>query len=227
MSQFSRFIRQLSRNRNGFSFVEIMISMSIGAIVMSAVYGIYSFSARTSNKGYNETVLQSDSRKLLDLIAEDLHYASSVEEFKSSRIKLKKFFKRDESQIRIYGDQNLQTITYEIFRDDGQYTIRRYEDIDWSKKITLDEVDENLFTAYIENDQITSDKAGNKVRKRTFKIFDGFMDDSQDRKKISLIRISLNGKYKNEEISLVTKIALTHVHNRNLEPDWNDGSDPW
>ncbi|MDD2714352.1 MAG: prepilin-type N-terminal cleavage/methylation domain-containing protein [Candidatus Wallbacteria bacterium] len=216
----------MSLNKKAFTFIELMVAMGIAGIVMTTVYQVYSVGMKWSNQGFNETALQIDVRTLLEEMSEDLQYASKIEEFKSNRIKFKKFFKKDESTVRIYGDQDVQDIAYEIVRAEGKYQILRYVDIDKGVKLTVDEIDENVFfTGYVEKDVIEADKAGNRIKKKVFRLFDSFVDDSADREKISLIRIDFKVRIKEEVLQVITKVGLPYIHNQNLEPYWNGGRD--
>jgi len=213
----------LSQNNNhAFTIAEVLIASAIAAILMTTIYGLYSFGMRVSNEGLDETSLQMEVRTLLSQMCEDLKCASEIIEFKPNKIMFKKFFKKTENDLQVYGNNNTKVVGYEITRENGHGIIKKYTDIDNHIVVRCTEIDENAFIGYVEEEKI-KDKDGKKIKTRIFKPYDTFMGDSKDRKKISLIRIKLNLKQKKDSVNIITKVALPYIHGHNLEPNWNGG----
>lgn len=63
------------RNR-GFSLVEVLIAMVVGAIIMAAVYGVMNMSQRSSSSIDRKTITQQDTRSILNLMAVEIRMAS-------------------------------------------------------------------------------------------------------------------------------------------------------
>ncbi|MDD5092381.1 MAG: prepilin-type N-terminal cleavage/methylation domain-containing protein [Candidatus Wallbacteria bacterium] len=224
MRRLSRLLSTLPNNRRAFTFAEVLIGMGIAGIIMATVYGIYHFGIKVAYRGFDETALQMDSRQVLLKICEDLNFAESIEEISNSHIKIKKFFTKGDVDLKLYGDRNTQDITYRVLRENGRGVIRRYIDIDGAVIMTADEIDENLFTAYVEKDILEQDKEGNRTVRKVFRFFNTFLNESKDRKNIVLVRLDLKAAQGNEKIEVITKAALPFVHNLIKEPNWNGGN---
>jgi hypothetical protein len=215
--------RHLLRSKIAFTIVEVLVASAIAATLMTTIYGLYSFGMKVSNKGLSETSLQMEVRTLLSEMCEDLHSASEIIEFKSNKIRFKKFFKKTGNDLQVYGNNNTQVVGYEITRENGKAVIKRYIDIDGHPVVEASNIDSNAFIGYMEIEKIKEHKNGKKTKTREFIPYDTFMGDSKERSKISLIRIHLHIKQKKEAIDIITKVELPYIHGHNLEPNWNRG----
>lgn len=222
MSLYSVFHHLSPSDKRAFTIAEVLIASAIAAILMTTVYGLYSFGMRVSNNGLDETSLQLEIRTLLSGMVEDLHTATEIIEFKPNKILFKRFFKKTGNDLQVYGNHNTQIVGYEITRENGKGVIKKIVDIEGHQVVRATEIDENAFLGYVEEEKI-KEKGDKKIKTRSFVPFDTFMGDSKDRKKISLIRVHLKLKQKKEIVDVITKIELPYIHGHNLEPNWNGG----
>lgn len=70
-------LRPIAFNR-GFTLVELMVSMSIGTIVMLAVFSTYIYLGRNLTRLSYRATLESQSRKILGTFSSDIRNAKSV-----------------------------------------------------------------------------------------------------------------------------------------------------
>lgn len=63
-------------NKKGFTLIEILIAMFVGAVIMAAVYGLMTFAQRTSSSLDRKVITQQDTRAVLDLMAMEIRMAS-------------------------------------------------------------------------------------------------------------------------------------------------------
>jgi len=62
--------------KNGFTLVELLIAIVLGALVMSAIYGVMIVAQRTSAGIGRKVVTQQDARAVLDFMASEIRMAS-------------------------------------------------------------------------------------------------------------------------------------------------------
>src|SRR5688572_10200535 len=70
--------RKSSRQRRGFSLVEVMIGASIGSFILLGVLTMFLFLGRSGVNLGNYSDMESQARKALELFAEDTRQAGSV-----------------------------------------------------------------------------------------------------------------------------------------------------
>ncbi len=63
-------------NKKGFTLVELLIAMVVGALVMAAVYGAMMMAMRTSGNTGRKITTQQDTRSVLDFMAVEVRMAS-------------------------------------------------------------------------------------------------------------------------------------------------------
>lgn len=63
-------------NKKGFTLVELLIAMIVGAVIMSAVYGMMVMAQKTSSNLDRKVITQQDTRAVLDLMAMEIRMAS-------------------------------------------------------------------------------------------------------------------------------------------------------
>ena len=66
-------------NRKGFTLMEVIITIAILGIVLSALYNILFFQIKTFNLSDKKSVAQTDVRYISDFISNELRYATEVE----------------------------------------------------------------------------------------------------------------------------------------------------
>ena len=62
--------------KNGFTLIEVIVAMAVGAIIMAAVYGYMVMSQKNSTNMNRRIVTQQDTRTVLDLMAGEIRMAS-------------------------------------------------------------------------------------------------------------------------------------------------------
>jgi prepilin-type N-terminal cleavage/methylation domain-containing protein len=67
-----------SAHNRGFTLVELLVSMSIGTIVMLAVFSTYTYLGRNLTRLSYQSTLESQSRKILNTLASDIRNAKSI-----------------------------------------------------------------------------------------------------------------------------------------------------
>jgi len=63
-------------NKKGFTLVEVLIAVVVGATIMAAVYGLMTMAQRTSSSTDRRVITQQDTRAVLDLMAMEIRMAS-------------------------------------------------------------------------------------------------------------------------------------------------------
>lgn len=63
-------------NKKGFTLVEILIAVVVGATIMAAVYGLMTMAQRSSSSLDRRVITQQDTRSVLDLMAMEIRMAS-------------------------------------------------------------------------------------------------------------------------------------------------------
>ena len=63
-------------NKKGFTLVEVLIAVVVGATIMAAVYGLMTMAQKTSSSTDRRVITQQDTRSVLDLMAMEIRMAS-------------------------------------------------------------------------------------------------------------------------------------------------------
>jgi prepilin-type N-terminal cleavage/methylation domain-containing protein len=63
-------------DKKGFTLVELMVSLTVGMLVMLAVYGVMEMAQKSSTSVSNKVTTQQDVRSVLDLMAMEIRMAS-------------------------------------------------------------------------------------------------------------------------------------------------------
>lgn len=63
-------------NKKGFTLIEVLIAMVVGALIMAAVYGLMTVAQKTSSSLDRKVITQQDTRAVLDLMAMEIRMAS-------------------------------------------------------------------------------------------------------------------------------------------------------
>ena len=72
------------RKCSGMSFVELMVAMGVGSIVLGTVMSLSLFGARSSSSVANYTEMDTKSRYALDLISREVRQATAVTAFQNT-----------------------------------------------------------------------------------------------------------------------------------------------
>jgi prepilin-type N-terminal cleavage/methylation domain-containing protein len=63
-------------NKNGFTLIELIMAISIGLVIIAAVYALNEMGQRSSASISQKVVTQQDARAVLDLMAMEIRMAS-------------------------------------------------------------------------------------------------------------------------------------------------------
>ena len=66
----------IKMKKNGFTLVETIVAMAVGALIMAAVYGFMTLVQKNSANADRRIVTQQDTRMVLDLMASEIRMAS-------------------------------------------------------------------------------------------------------------------------------------------------------
>jgi prepilin-type N-terminal cleavage/methylation domain-containing protein len=69
-------MEKANMRKNGFTLVEILIAMFVGALIMAAVYSLMTLTQKTSTSLDRKVITQQDTRTVLDLMAMEIRMAS-------------------------------------------------------------------------------------------------------------------------------------------------------
>ena len=71
-------IRKPGRSRRGFTLVEVMISASLAAFLLTSVITTFLFMGRSGANLQNYSDMESQARRSLEIFAEDVRQASAI-----------------------------------------------------------------------------------------------------------------------------------------------------
>lgn len=200
-------------NAFAFTLIEVMIAITLTASIMTVAYTFLFFSNRTFSKGMDKIDVQKKIRSAMSRIAADLRSAKEIVRVDKDCLEFKKFIddREEQQHINLQGDTMSRLIKYELKKDvlGKQDAIMLSVDNQEYKIMQFDSIDENLFEAY------TYDKDDVLV------MFDGRINDSIQRSKISLVRVNFKIKQSNTEVILTTSINPRYLYGFKLQPYWN------
>lgn len=200
-------------NAFAFTLIEVMIAITLTASIMTVAYTFLFFSNRTFSKGMDKIDVQKKIRSAMSRIAADLRSAKEIVRVDKDCLEFKKFIddREEQQHINLSGDTMSRLIKYELKKDvlGKQDAIMLSVDNQEHKIMQFDSIDENLFEAY------TYDKDDVLV------MFDGRVNDSIQRSKISLVRVNFKIKQSNTEVILTTSINPRYLYGFKQQPYWN------
>jgi len=203
----------IGNNAFAFTLIEVMIAITLTASIMTVAYTFLFFSNRTFSKGMDKIDVQKKIRSAMSRIAADLRSAMEIVRVDKDCLEFKKFIddREEQQHINLSGDTMSRLIKYELKKDvlGKQDAIMVTIDNQEHKIMQFDSIDENLFEAY------TYDKDDVLV------MFDGRINDSIQRSKISLVRVNFKIKQSNTEVILTTSINPRYLYGFKLQPYWN------
>ncbi len=199
--------------RKGFTLVELLMGMSLTLLVGGVLYLMQSTGMSTVRKGTSQLLLTSEIRNKMERMVADLRNAKEILEVKPDSIKMRCYKYSVEKPEP--GEDALVTVSYEIEREGRQQVMWRIENRDNPvKMLSLDRIGEKLFQPFFEAHDPASPTGW------SFYPFDMVSNDSGQRARISLIRITLDFKQQGESASLVTSVALRPAATRIRQPNW-------
>jgi len=206
-------MKEKHSKRQGFTLVELLMGMSLTLLVGGVLYLMQSTGMSTVRKGTSQLLLTSEIRNKMERMVADLRNAKEILEVKPDSIKMRCYKYSPEKPEP--GEDALITVSYEIEREGRQQVMWRIENRDNPvKMLSLDRIGEKLFQPFFEAHDQASPTGW------SFYPFDMVSNDSGQRARISLIRITLDFKQQGESASLVTSVALRPAATRIRQPNW-------
>ncbi len=199
--------------KQGFTLVELLLGMSLTVLVGGVLYLMQSTGMSTVRKGTSQLILTSEVRNKMERMVADLRNAKEILEIKPDMIKMRCYkYSLDKPDP---GEDALITVTWEVERGGRQQVLWRTENRDNPvKMLSLDKIGERLFQPFFENyDQVSP--VG-----WSYYPFDMISNDSGQRQRISMIRITLEFKQQGESANLVTTVSLRPAASRIRQPYW-------
>lgn len=205
--------RNLAASGRAFTLLEVIISITLTAALMTVAYTFYFFTLRVSGPGVDKIEMQKKARMVIERICSDLRSAREIVRIEPGVLELKRFIdeKTEQEHINLSGDTMTRHVVYEfkkkaLGKDDALYvTVDNGESV----LMHFNEIDGNIFEAY------TFDPDENLV------LFDYKENDSIMRSKISLVKIRFRVKTNKNEIVLSTAVNPRFLYGFKQQPYWN------
>ncbi len=205
------------RNRlktiRAFTLIEVMIAITLTASIMTVAYTFLFFSNRTFSKGMDKIDIQKKIRSAMNKMTADLRSAKEIIRVNKDCLELKKFIddREEQQHINLTGDTMSRSIKYELKKKiagGGDAIIMTVDNQEY-KIMHFDSIDDELFEAY------TFDNEDALI------LFDGRINDSIQRAKISLIKINFSIKQGNTDVILTTSVNPRYLFGFKQQPYWN------
>lgn len=199
----------------GFTLVELLMGMALTVLVGGVLYLLQSTGMSTASRGTIRLTLQSEMRRKMERLVNDLRCSNEVLEISPTLLRLARFRVGDDEDEEITGDAALTTVTYELERKKGRWALFRSERGGESIEIfSADQIKPEIFFPYFEQ---PPDEEGGPM---TFEPFDMKSNDSGQRKRISFMRIKIRAKQNREQVVLTTAVTLRTAHSRLIQSNW-------
>lgn len=202
------------RTIGGFTLVELLMGMALTVLVGGVLYLLQSTGMSTASRGTVRLALQSEIRRKMERLVNDLRCANEVLEVSPTHLRIARFRIGDDDE-ELTGDAALTAVTYELERKKGRWALFRSERGDEAVEIfSADQIEPEMFFPYFEQ---PPDEEGGAM---TFEPFDMKSNDSGQRKRISFLRIRIRAKQNREQVVLTTAVTLRTAHSRLVQSNW-------
>ncbi|MDD3145896.1 MAG: prepilin-type N-terminal cleavage/methylation domain-containing protein [Candidatus Riflebacteria bacterium] len=200
-------------HKRGFTLVELLLGMSLTLLVGGVLYLMQSTGMSTVRKGTSQLLLTSEIRNKMERMVADLRNAKEILEIQPDAIKMRCY--KYSAEKPDPGEDALVTVSYEVQRGGRQQVLWRTENRENPvKMLSLDKIGERIFQPFFEApDQLSP--AG-----WSYYPFDMVSNDSGQRQRISMLRITLDFKQQGESAALVTSVSLRPAATRIRQPNW-------
>ncbi len=200
-------------HNKAFTLIEVMIAITLTASIMTVAYTFLFFSNRTFSKGMDKIDIQKKIRSAMNKMSSDLRSAKEIIRADKDCLEFKKFIddREEQQHINLTGDTMSRLIKYELKKKHSANSDAIIMTVDNQeyKLMQFESIDENLFEAYTYN----NDDA--------LIPFDGKINDSIQRSKISLVKVNFKIKQGNTEVILTTSINPRYLFGFKQQPYWN------
>lgn len=200
-------------HKRGFTLVELLLGMSLTILVGGVLYLMQTTGMSTVKKGTSQLLLTSEIRNKMERMVADLRNAKEILEIQPDSIKMRCY--KYSAEKPDPGEDALVTVSYEVERGGRQQVLWRSENRENPiKMLSLDKIGERLFQPFYEGYDQTSPSGW------SYYPFDMVSNDSGQRQRISLLKISLEFKQQGESAVLVTSVSLRPAATRIRQPNW-------
>jgi Tfp pilus assembly protein PilE len=200
------------RSIAGFTLVELLIGMALSVLIGGILYLLQSTGLSQVSKGTTRLSLQSELRRKIELMVNDLKYAHEVLEISPSSIKISQH--RGAGDARS-GDIEFRTITYTLEKIKKKSILLRSINQDAPTELfATDHIESDIFIPFYE------ESASEERHTPRFEPFDMKSNDSGQRKSITFIRIRMKARQMKEFVTLVTSVTLRPAHQLLYQPNW-------
>ncbi|MCK5684221.1 hypothetical protein KAJ27_08865 [bacterium] len=199
-------IKNRRRNvvKRAFTFVELLMVLSISILVFGIIYNFYYNVTKGATVTAEEAELVREGRTFIERCIRDLSCAVSIEKLSPRKIVFKKYRK----QFNLNSINEFIKVSY-VLSDNNRIFVRS-EGGQNETVLKGFKIDPKVFSGYVEN-----------AKTEKFKSYDYESSSSVDRSLISFIRIKLSMKKRAIKTTLMTGVCLRPIHLKNLERGWN------
>jgi len=198
----------------GFTLVELLIGMTLTVLLGGVMYVFQSQGISAVNKGTTRLTLQSEVRRKLERLINDLRTAEEILDIDPNAIRFSRYIPGPEEASM--GEDAVQIVKYSLERKGGKSVIFREEGNNPPEELlTADKIEDEMFFPYFEEEDTESETPG-----VLYKSFDMNANDSGERKRISFLRIRIKVRQNKEFVTVRTSLGLRVVHQRLAQPAW-------
>ena len=192
----------------GFTLVELLIAMSLSILVGGVLYLLQSTGLSTVNKGTTTLTLQSEARRNMELLVQDLRCTRDVVAVSPTSLRVLRYMPTPDGEIS--GGEAIQTVEYRIEKvgENQSVLTRQVEKQEAKVLIKTNSIETDLFIPYWEDE------------KGVYTPFDMKSNDSGQRKRISYMILQLSLRQGKEKFVLRTSATLRPLHTHLLQPFW-------
>ncbi len=197
--------------RRAFTLVELLLAMSLTILVGGVMYLLQTQGLSTVAKGTTRLTLQSELRRKMERLVTDLRGAKEVLEVRPDFLKISRFPDRGQDEDEI---PPLVVVTYHVERTEKRAVLVRAERGEAPVEIlSADHIGEGIFRPFFVDHLPDGGPQ--------FTPFDMRVNDSDQRRRITFLRIQLRMRQGRESITLTTAVTLRIAHSRLLQPAWH------
>ncbi|MFC1742555.1 PilW family protein [Candidatus Riflebacteria bacterium] len=196
---------------SGFTLIEVSVALSISILVGGIVYSFWLFGMRTAGEGTSGLFLQGRVRRNLDKLIRELRCARFVNEINKNRIMISRFYDKDtEPNSSHGGGQEFKKVEYFVRKVGKMAEFVRKEYSEEKVMFRCNSIAEGIFTPYYES-----------PKEKKYYPFDMVENDSDQRRKITFIRLRFSLKQRRKTFRIYSSVTLRTPHKLLNQPNWN------
>ncbi len=200
--------RRLPRESRAFTLVELLIAMSLSVLIGGVLYLLQSTGLQTVNTGATRITLQSEARRNLEQLAQDLRCARDIIQVTSKSLRVLRWVPSDDGEIN--SNAAMQTVEYRLEKSNTNESIfvRQVEREEAKTMIRVNNIEPEIFFPYYEDPD------------RFFRPFNMKENDSGQRKRITFMVVQLRLRQGKELFAIRTAVSMRAPHERIQQPNW-------